>query len=178
MINKSVRETVLSGLFIALGLILPSVFHVFGSGSTFLPMHIPVLIAGFVLSLPFAIAVGVLTPVLSSLFTGMPPVFPVLPFMVFELAAYGAVASLLYRKFKQNVYVSLAGSMLVGRIVSSLVVWVLATFFMAKLPNPIVFVTGGITKGMPGIIIQLVFIPAIVFALQKSKLIKREGIDV
>lgn len=178
MQNKSVRETVLSGLFIALGLILPMVFHAFGAGSTFLPMHIPVLIAGFVVSLPFALAVGVITPILSSLFTGMPPIFPVLPFMVFELATYGAVASLLYRKLKLNVYVSLICSMIVGRIVSSVVVWVLATFFMAKLPNPIVFITGGITQGIPGIIIQIVFIPGIVLALQKSNLIKREGIAI
>lgn len=178
MQNKSVRETVLSGLFIALGLILPMVFHAFGAGSTFLPIHIPVLIAGFVVSLPFALAVGVITPILSSLFTGMPPVFPVLPFMVFELATYGAVVSLLYRKFKLNVYISLISSMVVGRIVSSLVVWALATFFMAKLPNPIVFITGGITQGIPGIIIQIVFIPGIVLALQKSNLIKREGIII
>ncbi|AOT70344.1 ECF transporter S component [Geosporobacter ferrireducens] len=178
MKNKSRKETVLSGFFIALGLILPTVFHTFGGGSTFLPMHIPVLIAGFVLSLPFAIAVGAITPILSSLLTGMPPAFPVLPFMVFELAAYGAATSLLYKKFKLNVYISLICSMLVGRIISSIVVWVLATFFMAKLPSPIVFITGAIAQGIPGIIIQIVFIPAIVFALEKSNLIKREGIIV
>ena len=176
MQNKSVKEIVLSGLFIALGLILPMIFHMVGAGSTFLPMHIPVLIAGFMVDLPFAVAVGVLTPILSSLFTGMPPVFPVLPYMVFELATYAAVASVLYRKFKLNVYVSLICSMIAGRIISSLVVWGLAAFFMAKLPNPIVFITGGITQGIPGIIIQIVFIPAIVFALEKSNLIKGEGI--
>lgn len=171
----SVREIVLSGLFIALGIILPMVFHVFGSGSTFLPMHIPVLIAGFVVSAPFAIAVGAITPILSSLLTGMPTVFPVLPFMIFELATYGGVASFLYRKLNLNVYVSLVCSMIAGRIVSSIVVWVLATFFMAKLPNPIVFITGAITQGIPGIIIQIIFIPAIIFSLNKSRLIVREG---
>ncbi|MDK2811559.1 MAG: hypothetical protein PWR27_2268, partial [Petroclostridium sp.] len=131
MQNKSVKEMVLSGLFIAMGLLLPMIFHAFGMGSTFLPMHIPVLLAGFVVSMPYAIAVGVVTPILSSLLTGMPPMFPVLPYMVFELAAYGAVASLLYRRLKLNVYISLVGSMIVGRIVSGIAVWVLATFFMA-----------------------------------------------
>lgn len=177
MQNKKVRETVLSGIFIALGLVLPVAFHALGAGSTFLPMHIPVLLAGFVVSVPFAVAVGAITPILSFLFTGMPPVFPVLPFMVFELATYGAIASLLFRKFRLNVYISLIGSMIAGRIVSSIVVWVLATFFMAKLPNPFVFITGGIVEGIPGIIIQIIFIPGIVLALEKSKLIKREGIS-
>jgi hypothetical protein len=176
MQNKSVREVVLSGLFIAIGLILPMVFHAFGAGSTFLPMHIPVLLAGFVISIPFAIAVGVLTPFLSSVLTGMPPIFPILPYMVFELAVYGAVASLLYRKLKLNVYISLVGSMIAGRIVSSVIVWVLATFFTAKLPGPITFITGGVVSGIPGIIIQIVFIPAIVLVLSKNNFIKREAL--
>lgn len=176
MQNKSVKEMVLSGLFIAMGLLLPMIFHAFGMGSTFLPMHIPVLLAGFIVSMPYAIAVGVVTPILSSLLTGMPPMFPVLPYMVFELAAYGAVASLLYRRLKLNVYISLVGSMIVGRIVSGIAVWVLATFFMAKLPGPILFITGSITKSIPGIIIQLVFIPALILVLNKSNLITREGL--
>lgn len=175
MQNKSIREVALSGLFIAIGLILPVIFHAFGVGSAFLPMHIPVLLAGFVISIPFAIAVGVLTPVLSSVFTGMPPVFPVLPYMVFELAVYGAVASLLYRKLKLNIYISLIGSMIAGRIVSGIVVWILAAFFTAKLPGPAAFITGGVVSGIPGIIIQIVFIPAIIMILGKNNLIKREA---
>jgi len=174
MKKKSVMETVLSGLFIAIGLVLPIIFHAFGAGSTFLPMHIPVLIAGFALSLPFAVAVGAITPILSSLLTGMPPVFPVLPFMVVELAAYAAVTSLLYKKFKLNVYITLVCSMIAGRIAASIVVWILATFFMAELPNPVIFVTGAITQGIPGIIVQIVFIPGIVFVLYKSNFIRRE----
>lgn len=176
MQNKSVREIILSGLFIALGLILPMIFHSFGSGSTFLPMHIPVLIAGFVVSLPFALAVGAITPIVSSLLTGMPPAFPVLPFMVFELATYGAMASFLYQRCRLNVYVSLLGSMIAGRIMSSIVVWALASFFMAKLPGPLVFITGAIAQGIPGIVIQILFVPAIVFVLQKNNFIKREGL--
>lgn len=177
MQRNSVKELVLSGLFIALGLILPVVFHPLGAGPTFLPMHIPVLLAGFVLSLPFAAAVGVATPIVSSFLTGMPPAFPILPYMAFELAAYGAAASLLYRRLKLNIYLALIGSMLIGRAVSAIVVWVLASFFMAKLPGPVAFVTGGIVTGIPGIVIQLVFIPAIVFVLDKTRLIKRETLQ-
>lgn len=167
MQNKSLRELVLSGLFIAIGLLLPTFFHAFGLGSTFLPMHIPVLIAGFIVSIPYAIAVGVLTPILSSVLTGMPPAFPVLPYMVFELATYGAVTSLLYQKIKLNVYISLIGSMIAGRIVSGIAVWVLAVFFLAKLPGPIVFLTGSVVKSIPGIIIQLVFIPVLIMVLNR-----------
>jgi len=175
MRKNTVREIALSGLFIAIGLLLPLVFHAFNMGSTFLPMHIPVLLGGFILSMPFAVAVGIITPILSSLLTGMPPMFPVLPYMVFELAAYGAASNLLYRKMKLNIYISLVGSMIVGRIVAGIAVWVLATFFTANLPGPVTFIISSISKGIPGIIIQLVFIPAIVWILQKNNLIDRES---
>lgn len=177
MKKKSVRELILSGLSIAIGLLLPMIFHAFGLGSAFLPMHIPVLIAGFAVSLPFAIIVGVLTPLLSALLTGMPPLFPVLPFMIFELAAYGAAASLLYRKFRLNVYISLIASMIAGRIVSGIAVWVLAALFGAKLPGPAAFVAGSITGSIPGIVIQIVFIPALVIILDRNRLLRKEGLS-
>jgi predicted membrane protein len=176
MQTKIVREISLASLFIALGLVLPLAFHAFGPGTTFLPMHIPVLIAGFVLSLPYAIGVAIITPILSSFLTGMPVLFPVLPFMIFELLAYAVVVNLLYRKFKLNVYVALVISMVAGRIASTLVVWVLVSFFMAKLPAPTVFIVTAVTAGIPGIIIQLVFIPTLILILQKTNLIKRSNL--
>ncbi|MCT4632382.1 MAG: ECF transporter S component [Firmicutes bacterium] len=175
MQKKIVKEIVISGLFIAIGLILPMLFHIFNAGAMFLPMHIPVLVAACIVSLPFAIAVGVITPILSSLLTGMPPMFPVLPFMIFELMTYGATMNLLYRKFRLNIYPSLILSMTFGRIVSSLVVWVLVSFFMAKLPNPFTFVGIGIIQGLPGIVIQIILIPRIVSVLERGIFTKRVG---
>ncbi|MGH4117349.1 ECF transporter S component [Clostridium sp.] len=169
MKNKSTKQLILSGLFIAIGIVLPIIFHSIGGGSMFLPMHIPVLIAGFFLSIPYALSVGALTTLLSSLLTGMPPVFPVLPFMIVELATYGVIVSLLYRKYNMNVYVSLIISMICGRIMAGLVVWSLATFFMAKLPSPMIFITASVTKSIPGIVIQLIFIPVIVMAVNKNR---------
>lgn len=170
MKNQRINNLVLSGIFIAMGLILPMIFHGFGGGGpVFLPMHIPVLIAGFFLELPFAIAVGILTPVLSSLLTGMPPLFPVLPYMALELAVYSAVVSLLYRKLKLNVYISLIISMICGRIMAGIAIWALITFFTVQLPSPVVFIQGAIIKGIPGIVIQLILIPIVVLSTNKFK---------
>lgn len=171
MHKNNIRQIALAGLFIAIGLILPMAFHVLGPGTTFLPMHIPVLIAGFALNLPIALLVGVLTPLLSSLLTGMPLIFPVLPFMIFELASYAAGTSYLYRIRKWNVYVSLIVTMIVGRIAAMATVWVLVNYTTAKLPNPLVFITTAVTVGIPGIIIQLLLIPPIVILLRKRNLI-------
>jgi len=167
--KNNLTQMAAAGLFIAFGIVLPMIFHAIGLGSTFLPMHIPVLLSGFMLNAPMAAAVGAITPFLSSMFTGMPPAFPIMPYMVFELAAYGFITSFLHRKMHLNVYTSLIGSMICGRIVSGIAVWVLTVLFAAQLPGPVAFITASVTTGLPGIVIQLIFIPAVVLMLEKYK---------
>lgn len=168
MENKTTKKLILSGVFIALGIVLPILFHALGSGSVFLPMHIPVMLSGYFLDPGYALAVGAITPFLSSALTGMPPIFPMVPIMIFELATYGLVVSVISRKI-ENPFIPLISSMLCGRIVAGSVVWVLAKFFAAKLPTPWMFITGAVAKGMPGILIQLFFIPATIILLEHSK---------
>lgn len=163
------KELVLSGLLIALGLVLPMAFHLFNAGGpVFLPMHIPVLLGGMILSPIFALLVGMLTPVVSNLITSMPPLMPMLPIMIVELGLYGLVASILRKKLNLNVFISLIISMIIGRIGAGLVVYVMTSVFAVQFAPPIAFVIGGISKGIPGIIIQLIFIPIIVKAVEKS----------
>ena len=171
MQNKTSREIALSGILTALGIIIPVFFHAFGAGPAFSPMHIPVLIAGFTLRLPFAAAVGFITPVMSFIATGMPPVFPILPYMFFELPTYSVTACIMFKIMKKNVYFSLIISMLAGRIVAGIVVWILVSFFGARLAGPVAFIFGSITSAIPGIIVQLIIIPGIIVPLKKSKLI-------
>lgn len=174
MKTNSVREMVLAGLFIAIGVVLPAMFHFVGLGSTFLPMHIPVLIAAFILGLPYAVAVGMITPLLSSLITGMPPIFPVMPYMVFELGAYAAVCNVLSRRLKLNTYLSLILSMVAGRLVAGVAVWVLVTFFGAKFPSPVVFIISAVTTGLPGMMVQLLFIPPVILLCKRANIIRNE----
>lgn len=163
------KELVLSGLLIALGLVLPMAFHLFKAGGpVFLPMHIPVLLGGMILSPVFALLVGVLTPIVSNLLTSMPPLMPMLPIMIVELGLYGLVASISRKKLNLNVFISLIISMIIGRIGAGLVVYVMTSVFAVQFAPPIAFVIGGISKGIPGIIIQLIFIPIIVKAVEKS----------
>ncbi len=168
MRKNSTREMVIAGFFITMGIIIPAILHPFNIGKSFLPMHVPVILAGFLLGLPYAVAVGVITPLLSSFITGMPPMFPVLPFMVFELGVYAGAANLLSRKIKLNTYLSLIVSMVAGRIAAGIVVWVMVVIFGAKLPGPAAFVISAVTTGIPGIAIQLVFIPPMVILLKKQ----------
>lgn len=163
----SVRDLVVSGLLLALGLIIPSIFHSSGiSGKVFLPMHIPVLLGGFLLPPLFAMFLGMLTPILSSLMTGMPELFPMGVIMLFELGIYGLTASLLYRKFRMSTIVSLVISMVIGRIVAGIIVFLLIVLFTIEM-DPIIFIKAGVITGLPGIIIQLILIPTLMYGINR-----------
>lgn len=161
------KELVTSGLLLAIGILLPMAFHVFSmTGPVFLPMHIPVLIGGFLLSPILALLLGIITPLISSVLTGMPVIFPMGPIMAIELGIYGFVASLAYRKLKLPVIPSLIISMIAGRISAGLTVAALVQLFSVKM-NPVAFVQGAIITGLPGIVIQAIIIPSLVYALKR-----------
>ena len=140
-------------------------------GSAISPMHIPVLLAGFICGPWWAMAVGAVSPLLRFALFGMPPIFPTGVAMCFELAAYGLVSGALYARLPKktsNIYVSLIAAMLTGRVVWGIVECLLlglAKFTWA------VFVAGAFTGAIPGIILQLILIPAIVMALRKGNYI-------
>ena len=171
--NNSIntRKIVLSGLFIALGLALPFLTGQIPSvGSKLLPMHLPVLIGGFVLGAPFAALVGIVTPVLRSVIFGMPPLYPVAIAMAFELATYGGVSGLLYGKLKESsfgIWISLIVAMLAGRIV-----WGAAMYTLLGLKGNAftlaMFMSGAFVNAIPGIVVQLLIIPVIVSMLKKA----------
>ena len=164
----STKKIVLGGLFLALSLILPQVFHIFGgpaAGKTFLPMHIPVLLAGFFAGPLIGALTGLLAPLLSSFVTGM-PMPPILYFMILELGTYGLVAGYLFRKFKWNIYLSLILSMLSGRAINSLALLAAAGLMKLNVP-PVMSVLTGIITGIPGLIIQVVLIPAVVYLVER-----------
>jgi LytS/YehU family sensor histidine kinase len=171
--SKTKRIT-LAALFIALCVVLPIAFHsVPNAGSIFLPMHIPVLLAGIICGWPLGLACGILGPILSSLLTGMPPM-AYLPSMVCELAVYGLVTGLLINKINTrnkfiDLYIPLIGAMLAGRFVSGVLN---ALIFRAGNYSMAIWLTSAFVTAIPGIVIQLVLIPFLVFILQKSGLIE------
>lgn len=164
-----VKKIVYSGLLAAIGVILPQLFHVFGqsAGQTFLPMHIPVMLAGLLTGPVWGLGVAVIVPVLSSLITGMPPV-PMLYFMLFELAAYAVVSGLLAKK-GINVYLNLLITILCGRAVYglSLVIAVNLFSFAPPFANAAAFFTGLLT-GLPGVVLQFIAVPLLLYALKKG----------
>jgi thiamine transporter ThiT len=177
MKKLTVRNLVLSGLFLALGLILPSFTgQIPQIGRMLLPMHIPVLLCGFVCGWPAGLLVGFITPILRSLLFTMPPMFPTAVAMAFELAAYGLLTGMLYKLLpKKNlfVYLNLLLSMIGGRII-----WGIASYFIYMFgQNPFtfeLFLGGAFINAVPGIILQIVLIPVLIIALKRARLMGDE----
>lgn len=166
--NKT-KQLVLTALFIALGVVLPQAFHAIpNAGSVFLPMHIPVLIAGFFVGPIYGLITGILTPLLSHLIFGMPPV-PILPSMLCELAVYGLMTGLLNKlivneKGLLKNYVVLIGAMLAGRITYGILNTLI---FKAGSYSFSAWISAALITALPGILIQLVLIPILVDRLKK-----------
>ncbi|MBR3928690.1 MAG: ECF transporter S component [Clostridia bacterium] len=171
----SVRKLVLSAMFLSLCMLLPFLTgQVPEIGSMLLPMHLPVLIAGFVLGAPYGALIGLVAPILRFFVFGKPMLFPAGAAMAVEMCAYGLGAGFFYRVLPQKrafVYVSLVLSMIVGRIAWGAAQYV---FLMADGSALTVkaFVAGAFVNAWPGIILQLALVPAIVIALERAKLIK------
>jgi uncharacterized membrane protein len=155
---------------LALAVLLPIAFHSFGiGGRVFLPMHLPVLLAGFLVGPVSGLIVGLLAPGLSYLLTGMPPTYAV-PLMSTELPIYGLVAGVTYRRLGLNIYISLLIAMLFGRVMFGLSLFILGMFINLPYDAAAFFSTGmTVVPGLPGIIIQLIFIPIIVAAVRRQR---------
>ena len=160
------NKLVLTSLFIACGLLLPIAFHTFGMGGrTFLPMHLPVFMGGLLLGWLPGLIIGALTPVLSSLLTGMPPLIPSLPMMFVELALFGLVSGYLYHDKRKNIYFALIAAMIVGRLGAAFVLMLFSDILGIRL-HPLTYVAATFMTGLAGVIFQIVFIPILVKRLE------------
>ena len=161
------QKVVYTGLFLALGLALPQMFHflpIANAGKIMLPMHIPAILAGYLLGRQSGMIVGFLSPVLSCLMFQMPaPLF--MPIMAVELLVYGLMAGTIGGKIKNN-YLSLIVVMVSGRIASGAMYIIMANVFGLSQFNLQMF-TVGIVTGIPGMVLQLVIIPPMVKLLRK-----------
>ena len=173
MTSTQIRRMIYAALYLAIAQVLPFVTgQIPEIGAMLSPMHIPVLLCGFLCGWPWGVAVGFVAPLLRSVLFGMPPLFPTAVAMAFELAAYGGLSGLLYRllpRKKGSVYAALILSMIAGRLV-----WGAARAVLAGLSGNsftlAMFLAGAVTNAVPGIVLHIVLIPVLVFAMERAGL--------
>lgn len=168
--HKNLRQLILAAMFLTLALALPFLTgQIPQVGSALCPMHIPVLLCGFFCGPWYALAVGLVAPLLRFALFGMPPLMPTGIAMCFELATYGFVSGLLYKLLpgkKVFTYVTLIAAMLAGRII-----WGIARVILAGLAQSefawTAFLSGAFVNAVPGIILHILLIPVLVIALKR-----------
>lgn len=174
--KKYAANLCLSAMFLAIGLVLPFVTgQIPQIGSMLLPMHLPVLLCGLICGWQYGGAVGFILPFLRYAMFGMPPIFPAGVSMAFEMAAYGILVGLLYGRSRWkcilSLYRSLILAMLGGRVVWG-VVRVLCSGVAGSPFTWKLFLSGAFLTSIPGIILQLVFIPLMMVALDRTGAVK------
>ena len=169
--RNDIKNLTLSAMFLALAFVMPFLTgQIPQIGSMLCPMHIPVFLCGFFCGASLGVVVGFIAPILRSFALGMPAMFPTAICMAFELATYGFVAGVLYRKLPKKkiyVYVSLLGAMIIGRLVWGMAMIVCMGLDASKF-GLATFVSGAVTTAIPGILLQLVLIPVLVIVLEKN----------
>ncbi len=169
--HTNIFNLALSAMFLALCYVLPFFTGQLSTfGAKLAPMHFPVLLCGYICGAPWGLAVGFVAPLLRSLTIGAPTLFPRAVAMAFELAAYGFMTGLLYRVLPRNkasLYASLVISMIAGRLVWGTVQLCCVGFDITKFSLS-AFWAGAVVNAVPGIIIQIIFVPLCIALYEKK----------
>ena len=175
--KQNLKNLTLSAMFLALGLILPFLTgQIPQIGSMLLPMHIPVFLCGLICGWQYGGLIGVILPPLRYALFGMPILFPTGIAMMAELATYGIVAGALYQHSCWQCLKALYRSIpdRYGERQSGLGRWqrshcwgISANGFTWQM-----FISGALLNAIPGIIVQLILLPAIMVALNRTGLVR------
>lgn len=170
--KNNIQNISLSSMFLAFAFVLPFFTgQIPEIGNMLSPMHLPVILCGYICGGPWGLLVGFTAPLLRSFILGAPTLFPRAVAMAFELATYGVVSGVLYRVFPKKkiyIYVSLIISMIAGRLVWGIVQLLCVGLDIGRF-GPAAFWAGAVTNAIPGIIIQIILIPLLVMVADRIR---------
>ena len=179
MKNTSLKKLIFSAIFLAIGFILPMfIGQIPTIGKMLLPMHIPIFLCAMICDYKYGAIIGFILPILRSLLFSVPVMYPTAIAVAFEMSVYGLITGLIFGLCKKkniiSIYTSMLPAMLLGRIVRCF-----AEIILLNIKgNPFIwktFATTTILNSTPGIILQLILIPAVMLALKKAKVINFEN---
>ena len=176
MKRRMLKNLTLSSMFVAVGIVFPFFTgQIPQIGNMMLPMHLPVFFCGLICGWQWGALAGFVLPLMRSFMFSVPVFYPEAVAMAFELMTYGAVSGFLYNRSKWQCIVALYRSLIAAMILGRLI-WAMAEIVLLGVRGNVftveAFISGAFITAIPGIIIQLVFIPAIMVALDRTGLVK------
>ena len=176
-VKLTVKGLVSFGL-IVLAVLLPQLVHLTlgqAGGVRWLPMYLPVLLAGCLLGVRWGIGVGVLSPVVSFALTSLwgdpMPSAARLPFMMAELCVFAAVSGIFSKQIAKNGWMAFP-AVLLGAVAGRAFFLLLAVLFQSVAPFTVEAVLSQIETGLSGLVLQAAMVPLLVMGLRA--LIQRE----
>lgn len=174
--KSSVFNLTLTAMFMAIGLVLPFMTgQIPQIGNMLLPMHIPVFLCGLICGWQYGLVIGLALPILRYFLFGMPVLYPSAIAMAFELGTYGLTVGFLYSHSRWQCVIALYRSMITAMIAGR-VVWGLVQIMLLGINGTgftwQMFMAGAFLNAIPGIILQLILIPAIMVALNRTGLVR------
>ena len=173
---KRIQKLVLAAMFLAIGHVLPFFTgQIPQVGKMLLPMHIPVLLCGLICGGNYGLIVGLVLPIMRSTIWGMPIMYPTAIGMAFELAAYGGIIGFLYQKARKKCLLSLYRCMLTS-MVGGRIIWGIVMMFLLGMGTGAftfeAFLAGAFLNAIPGIVLQLIVVPCVMLALDRTHMIR------
>ena len=169
-VKLTVKGLVSFGL-IVLAVLLPQLVHLTlgqAGGVRWLPMYLPVLLAGCLLGVRWGMGVGVLSPVVSFALTSLwgdpMPSAARLPFMMAELCVFAAVSGIFSKQIAKNGWMAFP-AVLLGQIAGRAAFLLLVVVFQAITPFTPALILSQIETGLSGLVLQAVIAPLLVMGL-------------
>jgi hypothetical protein len=145
---KETRTYLFALLFIAGNILLPQLCHLVpGGGLTWLPIYFFTLIAAYKYGLSVGLLTAILSPLVNSIFFGMPPA-AVLPIILIKSTLLALSAAYAAKYFGKVTIVGVLLAVLAYQVVGTLIEWAMVKDFFAAVSD--------FRIGIPGILVQIV----------------------
>lgn len=144
---RMAKSYLLAALFIVGNLLLPQLAHMIPNGGLiFLPIYFFTLIAAYKYGMNVGLLTAVLSPLINSLFFGMPPL-AFLPAIMIKSVLLAVSASLLARYFTKVSFWGILLAILAYQLIGTIAEWILVQDLSAAFQD--------FRIGFPGILIQI-----------------------
>lgn len=156
---------------LVLAVAIPQILHVVGAvsgvgsslGEVLLPMHLPIMLAGFAAGPLVGAVAGFAAPLISFALTGMPGA-ALLPFMMIELCAYGLFAGLL-KNVKAPAILKVLSVQLLGRAIRAAAI-LIAVYAFSFDGIKVQIIWNSVVTGLLGLCLQWIIIPLAVYRIE------------
>lgn len=176
--TKVTVKSITAVALVTLAIVFPQLIHLAAGasgGMTYLPMYLPVMLAGALLGTWWGLGVGIASPVLSYLITsafGSPmPMLSRLPFMVVELAVFAVITGMFSNKIAKNKWLAIP-AVLLAEVGGRLTFLIMAGIFESVSTISFQMALSQILSGWVGLVLWLVIAPVILIIV--STLINKE----